>query len=85
MQKNDFIRIRYIAKIKENNLEFDKNEDMPLVVGAGWVLKGLDDGILDMNVSDKKAKLKLYMNPCYVIHRVFEDIRSEAITAPIST
>ena len=55
MQKNDFIRIRYIAKIKENNLEFDKNEDMPLVVGAGWVLKGLDDGILDMNVSDKKT------------------------------
>lgn len=54
MQKNDFIRIKYTAKIKENNVEFDKNEDMPLVAGAEWVMKSLDKEILKMNVSEKK-------------------------------
>jgi len=55
MQKNDFIRIKYTAKMKENNIEFDKNEDMPLVVGAGWVMKSLDNAILKMNISDKET------------------------------
>ena len=36
-------------------MQFDKNDDMPLVAGAGWIMKPLDEAILSMNVSDKKT------------------------------
>ena len=55
MQMNDFIRIKYTAKIKENGVEFDKNDDMPLVVGAEWIMKPLDNALLHMKISDKKT------------------------------
>ncbi len=55
MQKEDFIRIKYSAKIKEGEIEFDKNDDMPLVVGAKWVMPALDDALLEMNIGDKKT------------------------------
>lgn len=55
MEKNDFIRIKYSAKMKENGIEFDKNDNMPLIAGAGWVMKSLDNEILKMNISEKKT------------------------------
>ena len=55
MQKNDFIRIKYDATIKEGNIEFDKSDDMPLVVGANWVMKPIDEALLNMNISEKKT------------------------------
>ncbi|MBU3904716.1 MAG: peptidylprolyl isomerase [Nanoarchaeota archaeon] len=55
MEKNDFVRIKYDAKIKEGSIEFDKSEDMPLVVGANWVMKPIDDALLSMKVSEKKT------------------------------
>jgi len=55
MQKNDFIRIKYTAKIKEGDIQFDNSDNMPLVVGANWVMKPIDDALLSMNVSEKKT------------------------------
>lgn len=55
MQKNDFVRIKYEAHIKEGDIKFDESEDMPLVIGAEWVMKPIDDALLSMKVSEKKT------------------------------
>ncbi|MFQ6009622.1 MAG: peptidylprolyl isomerase [Candidatus Aenigmatarchaeota archaeon] len=55
MQMNDFIRISYTGKIKEGGQEFDKGEKIPVVVGAGYVVKGLDEALQGMEIGDKKT------------------------------
>ena len=55
MQPNDFIRISYTGKIKEGGQEFDKGEKVPVVVGAGYVIKGLDEVLQEMSIGDKKT------------------------------
>jgi FKBP-type peptidyl-prolyl cis-trans isomerase 2 len=57
MQSNDFIYVTYTGKIKENGQEFDKTGDKPapLIVKTGYLLKGLEEVILGMNVKDKKT------------------------------
>ena len=54
MQKNDFIRIDYSGKIKETGQEFDK-AIIPIVIGAGFVIKGVDEALTEMNVGEKKT------------------------------
>ncbi len=54
MQKFDFIKVAYIAKIKEEGRVFDNTEAI-LPIGAGFVIKGLDEALLGMNVGEKKT------------------------------
>ncbi len=53
MQRYDFVRIAYTAKVKEGDKVFDI-ADVVLPVGAGFVIKGLDEALLTMNVGEKK-------------------------------
>lgn len=54
MQKNDFIRLSYSGKIKETSQEFDGGE-VPIVVGAKFVLPGIDEALERMQVGEKKT------------------------------
>jgi FKBP-type peptidyl-prolyl cis-trans isomerase 2 len=57
MQSNDFIYVTYTGKIKETGQEFDKTGDKPapLIMKTGFLLKGLEEALLGMNVKEKKA------------------------------
>jgi len=55
MQINDFVKINFSGKIKETNFEFDKGENLPVVVGVNFTLKGIDKALLEMNVGEKKT------------------------------
>lgn len=54
MQKNDFIRLIYSGKIKETSQEFDSGE-APIVVGAKFVMPGVDEALEQMQVGEKKT------------------------------
>ncbi|MFZ3077011.1 MAG: peptidylprolyl isomerase [Candidatus Aenigmatarchaeota archaeon] len=54
MQKNDFVRILYSGKIKETQQEFDSGE-VPVVVGAKFVLPGIDETLEQMQVGERKT------------------------------
>jgi FKBP-type peptidyl-prolyl cis-trans isomerase 2 len=54
MQVNDFVIINYLGKVKETGIEFDKGENVPIIVGINYTLKGIDDALLEMQVGDKK-------------------------------
>ncbi len=55
MQQNDFIRISYVGKIKESGQEFDKGELVPVIVGANYVIPGMEDALKEMNLNEKKT------------------------------
>lgn len=71
MQKGDFVRINYIGRLESGeifDLTFEdvakkekiynpnfKYKPIPVVVGAGFVIPGLDRAISDMNVGEKKS------------------------------
>ncbi|MFH1229684.1 MAG: FKBP-type peptidyl-prolyl cis-trans isomerase [Candidatus Aenigmatarchaeota archaeon] len=55
MQTNDFVIVNFSGKIKETNFEFDKGENLPLVVGVNYTLKGVDKALATMNVGEKKT------------------------------
>lgn len=71
MQKGDFIRIGYVARLESGEIfdltdgELAKKENIfnpkisyrpiPIIVGAGFVIPGLDKALLEMNVGDKRA------------------------------
>ncbi|MHA1954135.1 MAG: FKBP-type peptidyl-prolyl cis-trans isomerase [Candidatus Heimdallarchaeaceae archaeon] len=55
MQNNDFIRITFESKIKETGQKFDSAEDIPIVVGGGYSLKGVEEILLQMKVGEKKT------------------------------
>jgi len=55
MQTNDFVKITYSGKIKETDMEFDKGENVPIIVGVNFTLKGIDNALAEMNVGDKKT------------------------------
>ncbi len=70
MQKGDFVRIGYIGRLESGEIfdltdaEVAKKEkiydprisynDMPVIIGANFLIKGLDEALLHMNVGDKK-------------------------------
>lgn len=71
MQNGDFIRINYIARLESGEIFDLTYEDIakkqnvynpkviyrpiPIVVGAGFVIKGIDNALLGMNVGEKKS------------------------------
>ena len=55
MQENDFIIVNYSAKIRETNREFDKADNIPMIIKQGYVLKGLEEALKQMSVGDKKT------------------------------
>jgi len=55
MQTNDFVIVNYSGKVKETSLEFDKGENLPIIVGVNYTLKGIGKALLTMNVGDKKT------------------------------
>jgi len=55
MQINDFVKVNYSGKIKETGMEFDKGENVPIIVGVNFTLKGIDNALLEMNAGDKKT------------------------------
>ena len=54
MRENDFIIVNYTGKVKETNKEFDKAENAPMIVRTGFILKGLEQPLKQMNVGEKK-------------------------------
>jgi FKBP-type peptidyl-prolyl cis-trans isomerase 2 len=55
MQINDFIKINFSGKVKETEVEFDKGENVPIIVGVNYTLKGIDSALLEMNVGERKT------------------------------
>jgi len=71
MQKGDFVKIDYIGRLESGEVfdltdeEVAKKENiynekasykpMPIIVGAGFVIPGLDKALLDMNVGERKV------------------------------
>mgnify|MGYP001604000838 CR=1 FL=1 len=70
MQKGDFIRISYVGRLETGEIfdltdeETAKKEkihnpsvkygDLPIIVGARFLVKGLDDAVMKMDVGEKK-------------------------------
>jgi len=55
MQINDFIRITFSGKLKEGGQVFDEGQKVPVVVGAEYVISGLDKILHDMKVGEKRT------------------------------
>ncbi|MFA4819526.1 MAG: peptidylprolyl isomerase [Candidatus Aenigmatarchaeota archaeon] len=70
MKNGDFVKVSYIGKLETGEIfdltdaEIAKKEgiysskiaygDLPIIVGAKFMIKGLDTALLDLNVGDKK-------------------------------
>lgn len=54
MQNNDFVLISYSGKIKETDQGIDKSDEIPVIIGAGYILKGVEEALKDMQVGEKK-------------------------------
>jgi len=55
MQDHDFVKISYAGKVKETGLTLDKQQTISIVVGAGYVLPGIDEALKEMNTGEKKS------------------------------
>jgi len=55
MQENDFLIVNYSAKIKETNREFDRADNIPMIIKEGYIIKGIKEALKQMNVGDKKT------------------------------
>ncbi|MFH0830153.1 MAG: peptidylprolyl isomerase [Candidatus Aenigmatarchaeota archaeon] len=55
MQKGDFITITYTGKLKEGGHTFEKAEKVPVVLGAGFIITGLEHALEQMKVGEKKT------------------------------
>ena len=71
MQKGDFVRINYIGRLESEEIFDLTYEDMakkeniynpnvpykpvPIILGAGFIIKGIDNAVLSMDVGDKKT------------------------------
>ncbi len=55
MQKNEFVRINFTAKVKDTGQIFDRGDSVPIVTGAGFVISGLDRVIMEMEPGEKKT------------------------------
>jgi FKBP-type peptidyl-prolyl cis-trans isomerase 2 len=53
MQDNDFVLVSYSGKIRETGEEFDKSNEIPVIIGAGYILKGVEKALKDMQVGEK--------------------------------
>jgi len=55
MQKGEMIRITYTGKLKEGGHKFDGGDKVPVVVGAGFVIPGLDEALEHMQIGEKRT------------------------------
>jgi FKBP-type peptidyl-prolyl cis-trans isomerase 2 len=55
MQDKDFIRLKYSGKIKESGQPLDSRDGAPIIIGAGYVLPGIDEALKEMKVGEKKT------------------------------
>ncbi len=71
MKKGDFVRVNYIGRLESGEIFDLTDEDvakkeklysekirykpLPVIVGAGFLISGLDKALLDMNPGDKKT------------------------------
>jgi peptidylprolyl isomerase/FKBP-type peptidyl-prolyl cis-trans isomerase SlyD len=55
MQINDFVKVNYSGKIKETGLEFDKGENLPIIVGVNYTLRGIDKALLEMQLGERRT------------------------------
>jgi FKBP-type peptidyl-prolyl cis-trans isomerase SlyD len=55
MRTGDFIKLAYTARIKETGQEFDRADAAPVIVGAGYVIPGVDEALAKMAVGEKKT------------------------------
>lgn len=55
MQNGEFIRLAYSGKIKETGQPFDSAESAPVIVGAGYVIAGVDEVLQGMSIGEKKT------------------------------
>ncbi len=55
MQDHDFIKLEYSGKVKETGLTLDKPQTTSIVVGAGYVLPGIDEALKQINLGEKKT------------------------------
>ena len=63
-QRGDKVDVHYIGTLADNGKEFDQSykrgEPLSFTVGKGQVIKGWDEGLLDMSVGEKR---KLTIGP----------------------
>lgn len=55
MQDKDFIRIKYSGKVKESGQALDSGDNVPVIVGAGYVIKGIDEALKEMSIGEKRT------------------------------
>ena len=55
-KQGDVVRVHYTGRLTDGT-QFDSSEGrepLEFTVGAGQMIKGFDDGVVGMNVGDKK-------------------------------
>ena len=55
MQKGEIVRVSYTGKMKESGETFDKGEEVPMVVGAGFGIPGLEEALEQMKMGEKRT------------------------------
>ncbi len=55
MQTGDFIRLAYTAKLKETKQVIDQADNAVVIIGAGYVLPGVDLAVAGLTIGEKKT------------------------------
>lgn len=55
MQKGEMVRVSYTGKLKESGETFDKGEKVPMIVGAGYGIPGLEEALEQMKLGEKRT------------------------------
>ncbi|KAF8639570.1 hypothetical protein AX17_001472 [Amanita inopinata Kibby_2008] len=58
-KKGDFIQVHYTGRLHATGVQFDSSHDrnapLPLTLGLGQVIKGWEQGLLDMCLNEKRT------------------------------
>jgi FKBP-type peptidyl-prolyl cis-trans isomerase SlyD len=55
MQRGEMVLITYTGKVVEEGKEFDRGEKVPVIIGEGFVIKGLEEELEKMSVGEEKT------------------------------